>query len=145
MFWIYCEKCGWETPEPNTATPSKCECGATLMIATFTEAEVERLGDQLQKIPIRSIVRIAHAIDPMKIVVIQYRKPDAAHPEGTITVGGTMDPTMCDPRGTAWNRNIATHARCPKCGGTMEPYYQGNVHAADRCKQCGEETETQDG
>jgi hypothetical protein len=51
------------------------------------------------------------------------------------------DKQMCDPKGTAFARNIPSTKPCPTCQGTMMPVFQGNCLFAYRCVKCGKEVE----
>lgn len=43
--WVYCKECGQQTPEPNTATRGKCDCGAQFYILDLTKDELQELLD----------------------------------------------------------------------------------------------------
>jgi len=48
-----------------------------------------------------------------------------------------QDKNMCDPKGTAFSREIGQ--MCPKCGRMMTPIFMGNVLEGYRCGDCGYE------
>ena len=55
----------------------------------------------------------------------------------------TFDPTMCDPKGTAFNREVGMV--CPACGANMAPRYMGNTLICLKCPnpECGREQEAE--
>lgn len=51
------------------------------------------------------------------------------------------DKQMCDPKGTAWNRNVSYP--CPRCGRGMQTIWLGNVLEGYECA-CGHTITAQD-